>query len=125
MSRLTRTALAAFAAAGVIAATGVVGVVSAAAADTVQTRSPETHDPRLPVVNGSTLTYVKAGETRGPAGGFLTTKAACENYATNINESIESGLKDLYGGKMADASTKFGEAVRIMNEGEAVGCTFV
>jgi hypothetical protein len=41
MTKLTRTALAAFAAVGVIAATGVVGVASAAAADTVQTRSLE------------------------------------------------------------------------------------
>src|ERR1700742_1306894 len=120
MSKLTRTALAAIAVVGVIAATG----VSTAAADTVQTRSREALDPRLPVVDGPTVAGVKVTGTRGPAGGSINTWSACENYATVANESIASGLSDLYAGNSAAATEKFGEAVKTLDEGAEVGCVF-
>ena len=119
MSKLIRTALGALAVASMIA---VAGAGSAAAADTARTPGQE---PRLPVVDGRTVTHVEASGTHGPAEGSINTKSACEGYATAINERIESGLKDLHGGNMSGAGEKFGEAVKLLNEGQEVGCTFV
>jgi hypothetical protein len=124
MSKPTRSALAALAATGVIAATGVVGVASAAAA--ASTRSPERNDPRLPVVDGRTVSHVEAvNPTHGPGSGLFYHNVFCNNAADRINEQIESGLKDLYAGNMEGAETKFGEAVETLRDAESDGCTFV
>lgn len=126
MSKLIRAALAAvaaLAAAGVIASTAAVGVASAA--DTASTGSPETRDPRLPVLDGRTIAEVKATGTKGPAGDSLNTKASCEKDAAFINETIASGMKDLYADKMAGAAAKFGEAVRLLEQSEREGVCII
>ena len=123
MSKHLRAAAAVFAAVSVIAATGVVGVASAATAP--QTRSAEVQNPRLPVSGGATITEVKVSGTSGPAGGSINTWSGCEEFADAANELIAEGLDALYDkGNMAVAGEKFGAAVKVLNEGESVGCTF-
>jgi hypothetical protein len=116
MSKLIRTALAAV---GVIASIAVLGVASAAAADTVSTRSPET---RLPVVDGRTIAQVEytGGSTWAPTEHDLM----CEDVANDANQQIAVGFNQLYDGKMADAAAWFGAAVETIRDGESKGCEF-
>ena len=122
MSKFIRTALAAFAAVGVIAASGVVGVASTAAADTATTRSQESIETRLPVVDGWTVAHVQY--TGGSTWGLTEHDIMCDELANRANEQTAAGFKDLYDGNMAGAAEKFGGAVETIRGGESKGCEF-
>lgn len=120
MTKVIRAALAV----GVIASVAIFGVASAAAASVASTRSPESRGPRLPIVNGRTITQVKATGTKGPAGNSINTKASCVEDADFINATITAGLEALYAGNMTTAAKKFGEAGRLLEQSEREGiCT--
>lgn len=127
MTKLTRTAFAAFAAVGVIAATGLVGVGSAAAADTLQTPSLEpsaqtaqlsTSGTRLPVVDGYTIALVEgwSGGT-GPAD-----DKECKAWADFINTVMRIASEDLDEGNAVGAANMAAEADRATNDAEGRGC---